>query len=159
MIWKLFGSKKPATPMRDVRALSQGLATPAIHMVKTIPRASSCIGGAPALPPGIPWPVKEGQKLDFIAQLDLVAVHAAAPVDWLPRTGALLFFYDIEKSPWGYDPKDRGRWAVVHVPEVPPVPPADSSMSDGEAALLRAYVAFKKIESYPSWEHEPVAAL
>ncbi len=38
-------------------------------------------------------------------------------MDWLPRIGLLLFFYDMETEPWGFDPEDRGGWSVIHVPD------------------------------------------
>lgn len=32
----------------------------------------------------------------------------------MPKTGALLFFYDAEEQPWGYDPEDKGGAQVIY---------------------------------------------
>jgi uncharacterized protein YwqG len=164
MIWGLFGSKKretkaPEPQMRDVRALTPGLAIPAIHIVKTLSQTSSFIGGTPALPSDVTWPAKDGRKLGFIAQIDLAAVHATEPVDWLPPAGTLLFFYEVSGSSWGFDPKHRGGWAVVHSPEIPAAQVAAPALSDAKTPLVGTHVAFRRIESYPSWERDVVAAL
>lgn len=41
-------------------------------------------------------------------------MRAANGPDWLPAQGALFFFYDSEQSTWGFDPNDRGSWAVLY---------------------------------------------
>src|SRR5689334_2555644 len=105
MIWKLFGggksSKTPDPPLRDVKALVMGLQKAALHLTTTLPRGTSFFGGAPSIAPD-PWPARNGKPLDFIAQLDLQKVHETLPFDWLPRSGALLFFYDVKNQPWGF---------------------------------------------------------
>lgn len=54
------------------------------------------------------WPRHHGRPLSLIAQLDLAEMRAAGGPDWLPAEGRLLFFYDLELSPWGFDPNDAG---------------------------------------------------
>jgi uncharacterized protein YwqG len=49
----------------------------------------------------------EPAPLAFIAQVDLVEVWRAGPVDPdIPREGRLLLFYDIDQRPGGYKPTD-----------------------------------------------------
>jgi uncharacterized protein DUF1963 len=65
-----------------------------------------------------------------------------------------LFFYDHQKSPWGYDPADRGGWAVLHQPVLPKdllTPPA----SPADAAYGRVPIQFRTILSYPTAERVP----
>jgi hypothetical protein len=49
--------------------------------------------------------------MDFLAQLDLAALGIAG----LPATGWLLFFFDADEQPWGFEAEDAGGGAVVHV--------------------------------------------
>ena len=150
----LFGRKEPPPPPRDVLALAAPLTRPAIHLLKSADDGPSYFGGAPFLPAGTSWPSRDGAPLTFLACLDLASLHAALRVPWLPPSGRLLFFYDAEKQPWGFDPKDRGSFVVMHAggdadtPAVPPIPP-----------LARQNVSFGLIESYPSWERPEVASL
>lgn len=67
----------------------------ALRLVTTEPDDGSVpgrsrIGGAPDLPPDLPYPRTDGKLWHFYAQLDL---QALAPLQgWLPRTGHLYFF-------------------------------------------------------------------
>ena len=110
---RLFGPKEPPPPPRDVMALAAPLATPALHLVKAAGESTSYLGGMPPWPADTPWPARDGAPLTFLACIDLAVVEAALPVPWLPATGRLLFFYDAEKQPWGFDPKDRGSWVLT----------------------------------------------
>ncbi|MBI4313077.1 MAG: DUF1963 domain-containing protein [Chloroflexi bacterium] len=76
----------------------------------------SRVGGLPWLPPSLPWPQRDGRSMAFIAQVDLGSQPRTAAAQGFPREGLLLFFYDIERSQWGYDPKHAGGFAVIHVP-------------------------------------------
>jgi uncharacterized protein YwqG len=164
MFWKVFGRGKgngPEPPMRDMQQLTQRLAVPAVHLVKTQERGTSFIGGAPSISPGTAWPVKDGRKHDFLAQIDLAPLQSALPIDWLPKEGALLFFYDIERGVWGFDPKDRGDWAVIHQPCTSSdlVPPALAAAPAAESGISGSFVTFRRIESLPSPQRDSVAAL
>jgi hypothetical protein len=68
--------------------------------------AAGWFGGHPALPPGMAWPERDGEKLLFMGQIDL----AALPDDlWSgigPRSGWLVLFMPAEVS---YEP------TVLHV--------------------------------------------
>lgn len=81
--------------------------------------ACGSLGGRPHLPPEIPWPVWNNQPLAFIAQLDLArlaALSGAADAVALPKTGVLLFFYEADEQPWGFDPKHQGCARVIYLP-------------------------------------------
>jgi uncharacterized protein YwqG len=151
----LFGRKDPPPPApRDVLALAEPLKRPAVHLRKAADHVPSHFGGLPSLPAGMIWPSKDGAPLTFLACLDLASLHAALPVPWLPPSGRLLFFYDAEKQPWGFDPKDRGSFVILHTTgdaatvAAPPVAP-----------LARRNVSFDVIETYPSWERPEVSAM
>lgn len=157
-IERLLGRKADVDPVRDVAALLAPLAAPAIHATKTTIPSRSHFGGMPNLPPGIAWPEHDGKKLGFLARLSLSELQAACPVDWLPSAGALLFFYDIDGQAWGFDPKDRGSSVTLLVPDLPVAMPEPGS--EGSAASIpHRTIAFRRIEVFPSWERESVAAL
>lgn len=88
---------------------------PAAQLVYTRRTSKSHLGGPANLPEGIPWPEYNGKKLGFLARVSLADVHRCAAIDWLPKEGALLFFYDMDQETWGFDPNDRGSWRVLHV--------------------------------------------
>jgi uncharacterized protein YwqG len=75
----------------------------------------SHLGGTAELPAGTPRP-----SLALIAQLYL---EELAPFDregLLPRSGSIVFFYDDEEQPWGFDPADRDGASAVFVPDGAP---------------------------------------
>lgn len=147
-------------PMRDIPRLVASLAEPAIHVVKSEAPSLSHFGGDPGLPPGIPWPERDRRRLDFLARLSLSEIQRAGAVEWLPASGALLFFYDLEQQPWGFDPKDRGGSRVLLVPDLPR--PIDQPPGAGGAKtppLPHRNLSFRRIGVFPSWERECVAAL
>ena len=153
----IFGKKRePREPLRDVRALARRLAVPAAHVVHGDAPALSHFGGEPDLPGDVCWPERNGAKLGFLARLSLRELQGVAPIDWLPRSGALLFFYDLEGQPWGFDPKDRGAWSVLHVPDL--AAPVDSSAARDAPVAFRV-AGFRRIDSLPSWERPAVDAL
>lgn len=160
MFDKLFGRKKPQPPPRDVSALTHGLAVPAAQAAATQATVRSHLGGAPELPADVEWPAHDGKRLDFLARIELTELHATVPIEWLPPSGALLFFYDAQGQPWGFDPGDRGRWTVLHVGEGTASSPSSRLAGPGLGETLPTVrVAFRRVDSYPSWERGPIAAL
>ena len=151
----LFGRKDPPPPPRDVLALAAPLKRPAVHLRKSAADGPSHLGGTPPLPADTSWPSRDGAPLTFLACLDLASLHTALPVPWLPPSGRLLFFYDAEKQPWGFDPKDRGSFVVVHSAG----DTAALAASSPVAPLARRNVSFDVIGTYPSWERPEVASL
>ena len=104
------------------------------------------------------WPEWRGRRLDFLARLSLSDLQATTPIPWLPPSGALLFFYDAEHQPWGFDPADRGSCVVLHVAAGET---HDATSADEGAGELfpRVDVRFQAVSSLPSPEREPVSAL
>ena len=87
---------------------------PALQLLETKRETLTYFGGSPAATTNFSWPRKSGQPLNFIGQIDLSELNLTKAAPWLPSTGRLLFFYDFDEYPWGFDPKDRGSWAVIH---------------------------------------------
>lgn len=101
--------------VRNTAALTQRLNKSAILLAKSGAPSGSYLGGMPPHYPGFVWPVHEGSPLSFLACITLEELPRTAEMDWLPAQGRLLFFYDIEHQPWGFDPKDAGGWRVLYV--------------------------------------------
>jgi len=157
---RLFGRKKDCIPMHDIPARASSLAAPAIQVVLDGMPSRSHFGGVPGLPEGVAWPEREGVPLGFLARLSLAELHAAHSLSWLPETGALLFFYDLEAQPWGFDPGDRDGFAVLRVADLPaPLEQADGGSGASGRSLPRRNLGFRRIEVLPSLEREPVEAL
>jgi Domain of unknown function (DUF1963) len=154
IITKLFGRGSGSPPPRNVAELVAPLTLPAAQLVKSPTETRSYFGGAPALPRGVAWPANGGKPLAFLACVDLESLAETAAVPWLPSSGRLSFFYDVENQPWGFDPKDRGGWAVMLADheQLPASPP----LAHG---LRRRSIAFQRISTYPSWERPEVSAL
>jgi uncharacterized protein YwqG len=133
----------------DVGAVAAALARPAVHVTHTLESSKSYLGGDPVLPESIPWPTWRGRKLAHLARLSLPQLQSAHSFTWLPSEGALLFFYDWEEQPWGFDPGDRGGAIVLHVPDLPSPELAPSGERD-DGLLPRVNVEFKEIQSMPS---------
>ncbi|MEO1245886.1 MAG: YwqG family protein [Pseudomonadota bacterium] len=128
--------------LQDVQPYS----VPALMLRKSDGSSKSYLGGDPCLPADIEWPSKDGRELTFLASVDLGEAAVSAAISWLPATGKLLFFYDAEKQPWGFDPADRGGWSVVHVNETGT---AESAQRPG---LPQFFVEFEEVESLPDWQ-------
>ena len=111
------GHRRSATDAdvaRRVAEVVDPLRQPTVLLRKINGESRSYLGGVPPTYPGFAWPVKGSRPLGFLACIDLSEIPT---VDWLPKAGLLLFFYDLDKQPWGFDPADRGSWAVMHVPD------------------------------------------
>lgn len=149
--------KKRANATRDVGATAAPIERVALHVVRTEASSRSQLGGDPGLPGDVAWPHRDGRKLRFLARLSLTELQAAEPTPWLPQAGALLFFYDDDQQPWGFNPADRGGWAVLHVPDAAPT--ASSSAAGSPDLLPYASVKLRRIQVLPSHERAEVQAL
>ncbi len=161
MFSRLFGKKKPSPPPRDLSALLRPYVVPALHLCRSDRPTRSFFGGTPTLPEDVTWPTRNGSPLDFLGCIFLEELHRTQPVDWLPASGSLLFFYDIDDQPWGYDPEHRSGWCVMHLPGLVNSEPErdDERKSNGDNTLPLTRVAFHKMDSYPMFERPCVEAL
>lgn len=151
---KFFGlnrSSAVSEPKRDATNLvldavkSQSQAC--VRLTRGIGRSK--LGGRPHLPADQIWPLREGRPLEFLAEIDLAEIRSAGGPSWLPGEGVLLFFYDAENQPWGFDPADDSGWAVIHAPA------ADLNAAtppDDHAAFPEKKLTPKLATSYPSAE-------
>ena len=155
--FKILIVRRHTTNMRDLRALSHGFILPGIHAVVVDAPSLSYFGGAPQLPPSTQWPVWKGQRLSFLARVSLAELNRAHRVEWLPQSGALLFFYDTDNQPWGFDPKDRGCCAVLHVPDL--ATPISVRDTTGGQSIPHRSITFRRIHTHPSSQRESVRAL
>lgn len=118
-----------------------------------IPLGASKMGGRPDMPPGVAWPMRFGQQLGFLGQINLADVRDFVPNNPLPNSGRLLFFYDVVDMPFGDDPGDENGWKVLYITE-----PADrlrrtpgEKEDDGDSDCFNAcQVTFAREMSYPS---------
>lgn len=111
------------------------------------------LGGSPDLMPSFDWPRFRGLPLSFIAQINLAEVHPYDSEGLLPATGLLSFFYDSGQSIWGFDPADKGGWAVFftdNLNEIARISAPDDLPEEGRyrARLLRP----SQEPTHPSWE-------
>lgn len=136
--WKRFLLERNFAP-----AVAEQWAHTALPFVRLIPDTpeeedrtpigASKIGGLPDLPANTRWPTrpayaypKDGHSrapeasapapLSLLAQINLADVAAHEIELDLPRNGLLLFFFDIESQPWGFDPFDAPGAQVIYVP-------------------------------------------
>src|SRR5512133_3127985 len=110
-------SSRPQNPaVRDLQPLTAHLFRDAISVAKSATVTKSYFGGRPPLSPHYAWPTRNGRPLSFLACIDCSELPRSADLNWLPGSGLLLFFYDVQDQPWGFDPKDRGGSATVYVP-------------------------------------------
>jgi hypothetical protein len=144
-----------------------GLAAPSLRLRPQprpggpLPLGATKLGGHPDLPAGWSWPRRWQTPLSFIAQLDLAAITPHTPLQQvLPQAGLLVFFYDADQQPWGFDPRDRDGFKVgfiaagvpLHRAGFPADLPADGRFS--EAGL----VAEPQL-TYAPWESVAVQQL
>jgi uncharacterized protein YwqG len=139
-------TKEAGRTFEEILADVQPFSIPALMLRKTNASTKSYLGGDPYLPTGMPWPAKDGKDLTFLASLDLGEVSATAVIPWLPKEGKLLFFYDVKNQPWGFDPKDREGWSVIHIGEIGVDETAKIE------PLPKYFVEFKTLVSLPDWQ-------
>lgn len=80
-----------------VHELIRNLARPMLRLEPAERPGLSKLGGAPEMPPELAWPVGPDGPLAFLAQIDLAEARAAGGPDWLPATGMLFVFNDLER--------------------------------------------------------------
>ena len=152
-------SRDSSSTPRDMAALLEPLRRPAFLVKRAPGESTSYFGGLPPATPGFRWPKRDGRPLAFLACLDLADIGAA--VDWLPESGLLLFFYDVEEQPWGFDPEDATGWAVLFVRDPATIDgfvPAPSALND-DWRLDRHPAEFEAASYPPGPGHDDLEAL
>jgi uncharacterized protein YwqG len=144
--------------MRNLKTLTSSITVPGVHAVSVHTSSKSHFGGSPNLPSSISWPEWRGNKLSFLARISLLELQRTQQIDWLPANGALLFFYDTDEQPWGFDPKNRGSSAVFLVPDLEE-PLTDSANKSEHELFKQMNIAFRSINTFPSTERAQVEAL
>ena len=116
----------------------------------------SKIGGSPHLPPDFQWPKWGDKPLAFLAQFNLEHVSSYDAQSLLPPSGMLYFFHEGGNDVWGFDPKDKDGFRVVHYPGdvsgLKAVPLPDSLEKDG-MIFGPCKLTFEKTKSYPLGEY------
>lgn len=122
----------------------------------------SRFGGEPDLPADFEWPryfgkscandVEAERPLAFIAQIDLSQARLGGGL--LPESGLLSFFYELESSPWGFDPKDAGCARVYYFPEGSELSRRAFPKELAEECRLPAFgMSFKAEDTVPEYEN------
>jgi uncharacterized protein YwqG len=125
-----------------------------------VPCGASKLGGRPDLPDSVAWPVFQGLSQSFVAQIDLREVHGIAPKGVLPADGLLSFFYDAEQETWGFDPADRGAWAVIYTPHGARLEPRQTPPDvPGWGRFIAGRIAAEAEPTKAPWELSEVEAL
>ncbi len=133
---------------------------PAVHLRATGGETGSYFGGLPELPEQTEWPTKNASPIAFVASIDLAEVAAAKRFEWLPAAGRLLFFYDMEEQPWGFDPADEGGWKVIFVDVGESVAERPSPAGlDSAYVLPRCGATLQRVELPPSVMRDEVEPL
>jgi uncharacterized protein YwqG len=81
--------------------------------------------GAPDVPPGWQWPLRNGTPLALLAQFDCADFEPVDYFDQLPRAGVLAFFYDLQERAWGDEPDAKSAAIVQYFPDTSILRPAD----------------------------------
>ncbi|HEU4770352.1 MAG TPA: YwqG family protein [Pyrinomonadaceae bacterium] len=119
----------------------------------------SHLGGNTNLPAAVTWPEWNGRRLDLLARISMPELQQTHRIDWLPQEGALLFFFDTDEQPWGFDPNDRGGSAVLHVPDLE-TPISDSSAGiGGENSFPHRSLILRGVDTFPSTDRPELKAL
>jgi len=89
--------------------------------------------------------------MSFLAQFDLHEISQQLKYEWLSDSGSILFFYDVVEMPWGFDPKDRGKWKVFY--QVNPNINIDYPEDLGKNLIIQeSYIEARKIHQLPPYK-------
>ncbi len=135
------------------------LRIPAIAISASAEAKLSRVGGLPSLPDGVPWPEWKDKPLAFLCQIDLTEIPEACERQGLPASGMLYFFYNQEQETWGFDPKDKGSWQVVHASAPSDAPRAAPDGLGKDYVYTEKPVTFTPVETYPDWQDDRVGGL
>ena len=114
----------------------------------------SYLGGRPVLSPDQSWPEFKGRPLSSLATIalsDLAGIDVGLS---LPDAGVLNFFYDVTEQPWGFDPDDRGSWAVLHS-----IGGEQAATTAGAEEFNNVPLAASQVVSFPNWGEDVLESL
>lgn len=159
---KLFGFG-PETDWDEVRKSLEpkiaDLRKPAVRLVKSDTESKSRLGGRPLVESKhFSWPESNGNPMAFLAQIDLSEISVQVPYEWLNKKGLVLFFYDVLEMPWGFDPKDRGKWKVIFQ-ENPGILADLPDSIDEISTIKESYITAKRVEVLPNYDDPGVESL
>lgn len=122
----------------------------------------SKFGGKPAVPVGFEWPHFTAANFDgetadrplaFLCQINLAELGNYDTENMLPKTGVLLFFYELESMRWGYAPTDSGCARVYYFEDTNALIAADFPDGLREEYRIGEYdLSFTAEDSYPYYE-------
>ncbi|NOQ34298.1 MAG: DUF1963 domain-containing protein [Methylococcaceae bacterium] len=143
----------------QVKPLVEHLYKSGLRLSKSETITKSKLGGKPCVDePSFQWPYVDEVPLAFLAQLDLAELNAAFRIDWLPATGSLLFFYDVETMPWGFEPEDNQLWQVIYLAQAETEINFPNDLPQ-EFQFDGVYLTAIKSEQLPSLERAEAKAL
>lgn len=165
----MFGFKKSASGSGDAELdrVLKALRRNQISVMTRRPKKNgaatrSKFGGRPAVPAGFVWPRFEAENFDqeianrplsFLCQINLEDVAAYDKEKLLPRTGLLLFFYEMESMKWGSDPEDKGCSRVYYFESTSELGLADFPEDMSEDYRIKEYdLSFSATGSYPYFD-------
>ncbi len=136
----------------DLKDKVTGLKQPAVHLLKTERKTNSKFGGLPIVNDSdFIWPRSNEKPMCFLGQIDLSEIYQKLEPEWLGKSGCVLFFYDVREMPWGFDPKDRGKWKVIYQ-EKPAIAIDYPNDLERECMIKEKYIEVSRIELLPSFE-------
>lgn len=141
-----------AAATRAVIEALKPLASPAVVLEDAPGSLVLRLGGLPRLPAPSGWPERRGRPLSFIAELDLTALRAVGGPDWLPASGVLHLFFDVEDEPWGFDPADRDGWKVIMTDAAAPRSLPRPAGLSGDRVFAPVALAGRRALTYPTTE-------
>ncbi len=124
------------------------------EVCKKIKIGHSKVGGDPHVPNNFEWPESVNGPLAFVAQINLLQLPHKED---LPESGMLYFFYDQNDMPWGFDPKDKDKFAVIFLEDSASqltIQPTPKSALGEFIEFPEAKLVFKRSKSYPSINSE-----
>lgn len=119
----------------------------------------SKFGGWPDVPLGFQWPRLNGRPLAFLLQLNCGDIRAAAPTLPVPEQGLISVFYDVEKQPWGFDPKDGESKQVELFGATGELTRFSASGIPDAIRIPTARIGFGAAHDLPSWEEPQLEKL
>jgi hypothetical protein len=139
---ELFLSALPAAVQADFRtAVIEVIEAVPFRSLETLPSTVSFLGGTPLLPPGTPWPQRDGKPMRFLGHLNLAEMSAVA--GFPPATGLLALFCDAYELPWGSGPEDLGSTVILQIPDLATARPTKAPGETGPSSL-RLPIAFRR---------------